>query len=498
MSNIGNIEILSTVESVSRDKGIPKVQLIESIAQAIEAAAYKKYGNEYNLKAHINHNTGEIKLVRLLEIVENINDTCKQISLQESLMKNPNSKLGDILTEEIPFFDFGRTAAQAAKNVITDKIKEIERIRQYEDFKHRKGDIVNGIVKRVEFGNIIVDLGRAEAILKKAQQIPGEKYKINDKIKAYLYDVSLESSGFQIFLSRTDNEFLAKLLKMEVTEIYDGVVEIKAISRDPGSKAKISVFSRDTHIDPLSSCIGIKGKRIKSVINELNGEKIDIVTWDNDLARYIINSMKPAVVTKIIFHEDKKYAETVVASDQLSIAIGRQGQNVRLASKLTGCDIDVITEEAESKKSTEEFKALTDLFVNELKIDSTIAQLLISQGYNKIDYIAWASDDDFLSISELFDKELINKIRSKATNCLEIKHNQILDTLEKLGVEQELIDALHDIDPEYILKIAEYGIKNIEDISTMTVKAFRDIIPKKVMHYNEIKELINRAKQQVN
>lgn len=353
MSNIGNVEILQIIDSVAREKGISKEILISTVEQAVQAAGRKKYGNEYNIKAQINRKTGEINLLRTLKIVEDVEDYLTQISLEEALIKNPEAKIGDEIYEYLPPIDHARVSAQAAKQVITQRVIEAEREKQYHDFKDRKGEIINGIVKRIEYGDIIVDLSRAEAIIKKDQLIKGENFKPNDRIKAYVQDVRQETKGPQIFLSRVDNQMLVKLFKLEVPEILEAIIQIKSVARDPGSKAKIAVFASDSSIDPVGSCVGIRGNRVKAVTNELNGEKIDIVLWSNDLAQFIVNALAPLApgeITKILIDEDRHKVEVVVSQENQSIAIGRRGQNVRLASQLTGWNIDIMTEEQESKE----------------------------------------------------------------------------------------------------------------------------------------------------
>ena len=344
INSVGNAEILQIIEAVSREKGIPRASLIEAMQQAVQAAGRKKYGHEHNIRAEINQNTGEIILYRVLKIVEKVENTFTEINLADGIAIRTEAKVGEEILERLPPIDLGRVAAQTAKQIIVQEVGKAERLRQYEDYKDRKGDILNGIVKRIELGNIIVEIGRAEALLRKDQQIRGENFKINDRIKAFVLDVRSETKGPQIFLSRTSNKFLEKLFEMEVPEIYDHIIEIKAIARDPGSKAKIAVFAADVSVDAVGSCVGVRGNRVRAVTNELHGEKIDVLLWDKNIAQFVINAMAPAQISKIVFNEEKRRVETVVPDDQLSIAIGRRGQNVRLASQITGWSIDVMTE----------------------------------------------------------------------------------------------------------------------------------------------------------
>ncbi len=491
-----NTEILHILESVARDKDIPKVKLIESIASAVEAAGKKKYGENYQIRAHVNHHTGQIRLDRVMLVVDEVDNVFTEISLKEALMINSSVQVGQQLFQELPVVNFDRGYAQIAKQVMMKKIGEIEKLRQYEEYKNREGEIVTGILKRIEFNNLVLDLGRAEGALKKSETIPADQYKIGDRIKSYIRKVVPESEGYQIFLSRTSNDFLAKLMEMEITEIYDNIIHIKAIARDPGSKSKVAVFSSDVTTDPIGACVGIRGSRIKNIISELNGEKIDIVVWDQNVAQFITNAMKPAKILKIVLNENRKHAEVIVEADQLSLAIGKRGQNVRLASRLTAWDIDVITEIEESKRSTEEFAKITNFFVEHLKIDTTSAQLLVSEGFNSIDQLIGVEPEKFLTISESFTEELQNTIRENAAQYINSRNDKILRELEKLGVEQMLLDLLGFIPPEYILKIAQYGIKTIEDLEIITVSEFRKLVPKEIISKEEIVNLLKFAKNQ--
>ncbi|ABV75087.1 transcription elongation factor NusA [Rickettsia akari str. Hartford] len=496
MSNIGNVEILQIIDSVAREKGISKEILVSTVEQAVQVAGRKKYGNEYNIKAQINRKTGEINLLRILKIVEDVQDYLTQISLAEALRKNPEAKIGDEIYEYLPPIDHARVSAQAAKQVITQRVIEAEREKQYHDFKDRKGEIINGIVKRIEYGDIIVDLSRAEAIIKKDQLINGENFKPNDRIKAYVQDVRQETKGPQIFLSRVDNQMLVKLFKIEVPEILEDIIQIKSVARDPGSRAKIAVFASDSSIDPVGSCVGIRGNRVKAVTNELNGEKIDIVLWSNDLAQFIVNALAPLApgeITKILIDEDRHKVEVVVSQENQSIAIGRRGQNVRLASKLTGWNIDIMTEEQESKRRNEEFVTSTQLFMEALDVEEVIGQLLSVTGFNSVEQIA-SSEVSTLTRIEGFEEELAVEIKNRAVNYVDLKNEKIIKKLEDLGVEQELIDILA-LPLELILKFAEYGIKTIEDLGEMSVNEFKNLAPNSNITDENIKLLIKTARR---
>jgi N utilization substance protein A len=495
MSNTGNAEILQIVEAVSREKGIPKEDLISAMESAIQVAGRKKYGHEHNIKAEISRKSGDIKLFRVLSVVDHVENYLNQISLSDALERKPDIKIGDEIYDMLPPIDLGRVAAQTAKQVITQRMTEVERQKQYEDFKDRKGEILNGIVKRIEFGNIIVDFGRTEAIIKKDQLIKGETFKVNDRIKAYVQDVRPEPKGPQIFLSRTDDLMVAKLFELEVPEIYQNIIEIKSIARDPGSKAKIAVFAADTSIDPIGSCVGIRGNRVRAITSELGGEKIDIVLWSKNVAQFVINAMAPAEISKVVIDEDKGKVEIVVPNEQLSIAIGRKGQNVRLASKLTGWNIDVMTEEQESKRRTDEFCSATQLFMEALDVEELIAQLLSVEGFVTIDQIL-SVDTSTLASIEGFDEELAAELKERAANYINSQNEIIIKKLEALGVEQELIDVL-DLQPDIILTLAEYGIKTIEDLGVMSVAEFKKLVPDINATDEDIGLLIQTASGQV-
>lgn len=495
MDNIGKAEILQIVDAVSRERGVSKAKLIEAMEQAVQIAGRKKYGLEQNISAQIDQNTGKISLFRVRTVVDKVENTFQEISLEDAREIRPEAENGEEILEPLPPIDLGRVAAQTAKQVIVQKVGEIERESQYEDYKGRKGDILNGTVKRVEFGNIIVDVGRAEALLKKTQQIRGEMFKVGDRVKAYVQDVKREPKGPQIFLSRTDDEFLRKLFEMEVPEVYDNIIEIKSIAREPGSKAKVAVFATDVSVDPVGSCVGVRGSRVKAITNELCGEKIDVISWDKNVAQFVINAMTPATISKIVFDEDKGRVEAIVPEDQLSLAIGRRGQNVRLASKMTGWTIDVMTEEQESKRRGEEFANTTELFVNNLGVDEVTAQLLSAEGYTSLEQIAYADNAALTSIEGFSNKELVEELQNRAITYFEEKNEEIIEGLEKLGVEQELLDTL-DLPPEYILKLAEFGVKTIEDLGEVTVSEFRQIVPANIVSSEEIETLISFAKKQ--
>jgi N utilization substance protein A len=412
------LELLQIADAVAREKAIDKSIVIAAMADAIQKAARARYGQETNIRADINPNTGEMKLQRLTEVVETVEDFDKQISLQDARLRNPDAQVGDFIAEQLPPMDFGRIAAQSAKQVIVQKVREAERDRQYEEYKDRIGEIVNGTVKRVEYGNVIVDLGRGEAIIRRDELIPRENFKYGDRVRAYVYDVRREQRGPQIFLSRTHPQFMAKLFTMEVPEIYDGIIEIKSVARDPGSRAKIAVISRDSSIDPVGACVGMRGSRVQAVVGELQGEKIDIIPWSQDAASFIVNALQPAEVAKVVLDEDAERIEVVVPDDQLSLAIGRRGQNVRLASQLTGWDIDILTEQEESERRQKEFVDRSNLFMEALNVDEMVGQVLASEGFTSVEEVAYVDADEISSIDG-FDEDTAIEIQSRARGYLE-------------------------------------------------------------------------------
>jgi len=357
------LELLQIADAVAREKSIDRSIVIESMEEALQKAARSRYGQETEVRAEINPKTGEARFSRLLLVTDSVENDAKEISLTDARKRNPAAEIGDWISETLPPFDFGRIAAQSAKQVIVQKVREAERDRQYEEYKDRIGEIINGVVKRVEYGNVIVDLGRGEAIIRRDEMIPRELFRPGDRVRAYVYDVRREQRGPQIFLSRTHPQFMAKLFRQEVPEIYDGIIEVKSVARDPGSRAKIGVVSRDSSIDPVGACVGMRGSRVQAVVNELQGEKIDIIPWSPDAATFIVNALQPAEVVKVVLDEDSSRIEVVVPDDQLSLAIGRRGQNVRLASQLTGWDIDILTEAEESERRQKEFIERTNTFM---------------------------------------------------------------------------------------------------------------------------------------
>ncbi|WP_026621836.1 transcription termination/antitermination protein NusA [Ensifer sp. WSM1721] len=457
------LELLQIADAVAREKVIDREIVLAAMADAIQKAARSRYGSESNIRADINPKTGEIRLQRLLEVVEKAEDYSTQIPIELARDRNPDAKLGDFIADPLPPMDFGRIAAQSAKQVIVQKVREAERDRQYEEFKDRVGEIVNGTVKRVEYGNVIVDLGRGEGIIRRDEMIPRENMRYGDRVRAFVYDVRREQRGPQIFLSRTHPQFMVKLFTMEVPEIYDGIIQIKSVARDPGSRAKIAVVSNDSSIDPVGACVGMRGSRVQAVVGELQGEKIDIIPWSPDPASFIVNALQPAEVTKVVLDEDAERIEVVVPDEQLSLAIGRRGQNVRLASQLTGWDIDILTEQEESERRQKEFNERTQLFMDALDVDEMVGQVLASEGFAQVEELAYVELDEIASI-EGFDEETATEIQTRAREYLEKIEAEMDAKRRELGVSDELrtIDGLTG---QMLVALGEEGIKTMEDFA---------------------------------
>ncbi|MXQ11869.1 transcription termination factor NusA [Microvirga makkahensis] len=460
------LELLQIADAVAREKVIDKQIVLDAMADAIAKAARSRYGAETDIHADINPKTGELRLSRHLLVVEDgaMENDSREITLSEARARhNPAAQVGDVIADTLPPFDFGRIAAQSAKQVIVQKVRDAERDRQYQEYKDRIGEIVNGAVKRVEYGNVIVDLGRGEAIIRRDELIPRETFRPGDRIRAYLFDVRRETRGPQIFLSRTHPQFMAKLFASEVPEIYDGIVTVQAVARDPGSRAKIAVTSRDSSIDPVGACVGMRGSRVQAVVGELQGEKIDIIPWSPDQATFIVNALQPAEVVKVVLDEEADRIEVVVPDDQLSLAIGRRGQNVRLASQLTGWDIDILTEAEESERRQKEFAERTDLFMNALDVDEVVGQLLASEGFRSVDEIAYVDPAEVASI-EGFDEDTAAEIQNRARDYIARIEAENEARRKELGVSDELKD-IDGVTSAMLVAFGENDIKNVEDLA---------------------------------
>lgn len=473
-------EILQVADAVAREKNIDKDVVLQAMEEAIQKAGRTKYGYDHDIRAQIDRKTGTIELFRYREVVETIDlelepdADAKKILLKQAKKIKSDAQLGEFIIDKLPPLDFGRIAAQTAKQVIFQKVRDAERERMFEEYKDRTGEIISGVVKRVEYGNVTVDLGRGEAYLRRQDALPREHFKTGDRIRAYIYDVRREQRGPQIFLSRIHPDFLAKLFKQEVPEIYDGVIEIRAVARDPGSRAKIAVISRDSSIDPVGACVGMRGSRVQAVVGELQGEKIDIIPWTNDVATFVVNALAPSEVTKVVLDEDKNRLDVVVPDEQLSLAIGRRGQNVRLASQLIGWNIDILTEAEESERRQNEFKTRSALFMEALDVDEVIAHLLVVEGFTSIEDVVETSDSEIARI-EGFDEDVAAELKNRARNFIEEKTKEFEKRCKELGVKQDLIDVA-DLTQPMVLALAEKGVKSLDDLGDLAGDELREIV----------------------
>ena len=457
------LELLQIADAVAREKSIDRSIVIAAMEDAIAKAAKSRYGAETDVKAEINPKSGELRLSRHMLVSEIIENPSTQITVEDARRQNPAAQVGDTIADTLPPLEYGRIAAQSAKQVIVQKVRDAERDRQYQEFKDRIGEIVNGIVKRVEYGNVVADLGRGEAIIRRDEMLPREMMRNGDRVRAYVYDVRREVRGPQIFLSRTHPQFMAKLFAQEVPEIYDGIVEIRAVARDPGSRAKIAVISRDSSVDPVGACVGMRGSRVQAVVTELQGEKIDIIPWSPDVATFVVNALAPAEVAKVVLDEEKERISVVVPDQQLSLAIGRRGQNVRLASQLTGWDIDILTEQEESERRQAEFEKRTKLFTDALNLDEVVGQLLASEGFSSIEDLAFIEEKELASI-EGFDDDTARELQERAREYLERIETELDEKRTALGVDE----ALHEVPgvtTKMMVAFGEHDIKTVEDLA---------------------------------
>ncbi len=458
-------ELLAIADAVAREKIIDRSIVIEAMEDAIQRAARARYGAENDIRAKIDTESGDLRLWRVVEVVEEVDDHFKQVDLKGAQKLDAKSVVGDFIVDPLPPIEFGRIAAQASKQVIFQKVREAERERQYEEFKDRAGEIITGVVKRVEFGHVVVDLGRAEGVIRRDQQIPREVARVGDRVRALILSVSRENRGPQIFLCRAHPDFMEKLFAQEVPEIYDGIIEIKASARDPGSRAKIGVISHDSSIDPVGACVGMKGSRVQAVVQEMQGEKIDIIPWSEDTATFAVNALQPATVSRVVIDEEETRIEVVVPEDQLSLAIGRRGQNVRLASQLTGHAIDIMTEDDASEKRQREFLERTSMFQEELDVDETLSQLLVAEGFVELEEVAYVATDEIASI-EGFDDELAEELQNRAKEALDRREEAARAERRELGVEDALADMPH-LTEAMLVTLGKAGIKTLDDLADL-------------------------------
>ncbi|WP_323035102.1 transcription termination factor NusA [Pararhodobacter sp.] len=466
ITSANQLELLQTAEAVAREKLIDPELVVQAMEDSLARAAKSRYGADMDIRVHIDRKIGRATFTRVRTVVEDdlLENYHAELTVEQAQAYKPGAVVGDEIIEEVPPVELGRIAAQSAKQVILQKVREAERDRQYEEFKDRAQTIINGVVKREEYGNIIVDIGRGEGILRRNEKIGRETYRPNDRIRCFIKDVRREARGPQVFLSRTAPEFMAALFKMEVPEIYDGIIEIKAVARDPGSRAKIAVISYDNSIDPVGACVGMRGSRVQAVVNELQGEKIDIIPWNEDQATFLVNALQPAEVSKVVIDEDAARIEVVVPDEQLSLAIGRRGQNVRLASQLTGLDIDIMTESDKSARRQAEFAERTALFMDALDIDEMMAQLLVAEGFATLEEVAYVEVDELLSIDG-FDDDTATELQARARDKIEAKNTAAIEAARALGADDSLI-TYEGLTPQMIEALAKDGVKTLEDFAT--------------------------------
>ena len=490
-------EMLQVADAVAREKSIDREIVIQAMEEAIQKAGRSKYGYDHDIRAQIDRKTGAIELFRYREVVEAFNAEIPEAEARQILLKaakkiKSDAVLGEFLVYKLPPLDFGRIAAQTAKQVIFQKVRDAERERQHEEYKDRTGEIVSGVVKRVEYGNVTVDLGRGEGYLRRQDALPREHFKNGDRVRAYIYDVRREQRGPQIFLSRVHPDFLVKLFKQEVPEIYDGVIEIRAVARDPGSRAKIAVISRDSSIDPVGACVGMRGSRVQAVVGELQGEKIDIIPWTNDVATFVVNALAPAEVTKVVLDQDSHRLDVVVPDEQLSLAIGRRGQNVRLATQLSGWNIDIMTEAEETERRQNEFKTRSALFITGLDVDEVIAHLLVVEGFTSIEDVVETSVDELARIQG-FDSDVAAELRNRAATFLNAKKAEFDKRCKELGISSDLA-GVKGLTQEMILALADKGVKTLDNLGDLAGDELREIVGNDALTESQANNIIMAAR----
>lgn len=491
------MELLQVADTVAREKNIDREIVIEAMEEAIQKAGRSKYGHDHDIRAHIDRKSGDIELKRFREVCADdaeLENEIAQLTLSQAKRIKGDAEVGEFLVDELPPLDFGRIAAQTAKQVIMQKVREAERARQYEEYKDRVGEVINGVVKRVEYGNATIDIqGRAEGILRRDESIPREHLKNGERVRAIIYEVREEMRGPQIFLSRSHPEFMAKLFAQEVPEIYDGIIEIKAVARDPGSRAKIAVLSKDSSIDPVGACVGMRGSRVQAVVNELQGEKIDIIPWTEDIGSFIVNALQPAAVAKVVLDEVNNRMDVVVPDEQLSLAIGRRGQNVRLASMLSGWDIDIMTEAEESERRAEEFRVRSTLFIEALDVDDVIAHLLVVEGFTRVEEIVEASIEELNQI-EGFEEEISAELQNRAQIYLDAKAKELKEKQDELGMKDDLV-TLEGLAPDQIIKLGENGVKTRDDLADLATDELVEIFGEETMNERDANAIIMKARE---
>ena len=487
-------EILAVAEAVAREKGISQEEVIAAMEMAIQKAAKAKYGQDHDIRAEVDRKSGEVTILRCMTVVDEVEDDMQQLLLEDARQEKADAEIGDVLTTELPPVAYDRIAAQSARQVISQKVREAERLHQYEEFKDRIGEVISGVIKRVEFGNLILDIGgRFETVLKRERMIPRERFNVGDRVRVFVEDVNPENRGHLITLSRVHNDFMAKLFTQEVPEIYDGVIEIKSVARDPGSRAKIAVYSNDPALDPVGACVGMRGVRVQAVVGELQGEKVDIVPWSENPATYVVNALAPAEVAKVVIDEEDHRVDVVVAEEQLSLAIGRRGQNVRLASQLTKWNIDILTEEQEMARRNEENSNRAKSFMEALDVDDIIGQVLASEGFMSVEEIAFV-DLPELSNIEGFDEDIATEIQNRAKVYLEEKSNKLKKECEELKVQDDL-RLFEGLELEHVVKLARDNVKNLDDFAGLSGDELLEIVGANAMSKDNANALIMKARE---
>jgi len=491
-------EILQVADTVAREKNIDRDVVIEAMEEAIQKAGRSKYGHDHDIRVKIDRNKGDIKLFHYREVVEAFDPEQpelenRQILWKDAKKKNPEIQLGEFVVSELPPLDFGRIAAQTAKQVISQKVREAERERMYSEYKDRVGEIISGVVKRIEYGNITVDLGKGEAYMSRNDTLPREHFKNGDRVRAYIQDVRQELRGPQVFLSRTHNQFLAKLFKQEVPEIYDGVIEIKAVARDPGSRAKIAVLSHDSSIDPVGACVGMRGSRVQAIVTELQGEKIDIIPWTENVASFVVSALAPAEITKVVMDEEAHRLDVIVPEEQLSLAIGRRGQNVRLATQLSGWNIDIMTESEESEKRQFEFNTRSSLFMEALDVDEVIAHLLVVEGFTCIEEIVETPIDELATI-EGFDEDVATELQNRAEEFLAAKTQEFEQKSQEMGLSADLVN-IEGLTKDMLLVLGQNGIKTLDDLGDLAGDELVEMLGKNVITEAQANDVIMKARE---
>ena len=489
---LSRTELLQVADAVAREKSIEREEVLDAMEQAISKAGRAKYGHEHDIRAEIDRKTGEVRLRRFREVTDEVENEVTQMTVSEGQARQPGIEAGEFVVEDLPPIDLGRIAAQTAKQVIVQKVREAERQRQYREYKDRAGEVVNGIVKRNEFGNVTIDLSRAEAMMRRDESLPRESFRTGDRVRGYIYDVREEPRGPQIFVSRSHPQFMAKLFAQEVPEIYDSIIEIKSVARDPGSRAKIAVISHDSSIDPVGACVGMRGSRVQAVVSELQGEKIDIIPWSPDTATFVVNALAPAEVTKVVLDEEQNRIEVVVPDEQLSLAIGRRGQNVRLASMLTGWDIDILTEEEESRRRQEETRARSQLFIEALDVDDVIAHLLVAEGFTSLEQVAFVPVEEVTQI-EGFDEDVAEELRARARSYLEELDRQNDARRRELGVSDDLT-GIAGLTPTILVALGENQIKTLDDLGDLASDELIELLGELAPGHEEVDAIIMAAR----